>query len=117
MCDMRSSGAILGWVLLAIGAPTAFADGHDGGQREPPRNTQCLGVHQSTRYSGYGYDHIVEIDNACAQAMTCIVKTDVNSEAITIKVPSKEKKSVVTHRGSPASEFKADVECKVDTDG
>jgi hypothetical protein len=111
---MRSGGAILVGVLLAVAAATAFADAVDGGQREASQNPKCLEVHPSARYSGYGYDHVVEIDNTCDRAMSCTVKTDVGSDATTVKVPAKEKKSVTTFRGSPAREFKADVRCKVD---
>jgi hypothetical protein len=115
MHDMRSvAAAVLVSLGLAVGAPEALADGADAGQRAAPQNPKCIVVTSSARYSGYGYDHIVEIDNSCDRAMSCTVNTDAAPEPTTVKVPAKEKKTVVTLRGSPAREFKADVRCKTD---
>jgi hypothetical protein len=111
---MRPSTVVLLWALLSVGASTAFAGDADGGQREVSQTPKCVAVHPNARYSGYGYDHIVEIDNTCDQAISCTIATNVISEPTTVKVPAKEKKSVITLRGSPAREFKADVRCKID---
>jgi hypothetical protein len=100
------------WVLLASGVPARAAGPLDDGEREPPKNAKCVEVRPEARFSGYGYDHIVEIENNCDKVMSCVIKTDVNPEPTRISVAVKEKKSVVTFRGSPAREFRADVQCK-----
>jgi hypothetical protein len=40
------------------------------------------------------------------------VKTNLNPEPTTVTVPGKEKRLVVTFRGSPAREFTPDVRCE-----
>lgn len=110
IADMVATGSTRRQTVVVS---TAFAD-VDGGRRDTLQNPKCVAVHPNARYRGYGYDHIVEIDNTCDQAIICIVKTDVVPEPTTVKVPTRERKSVLTMRGSPAREFKADVQCKVE---
>jgi hypothetical protein len=114
ICNVRLGLMALVCVWLGASGPKAFAGALDDGERGAPKSPNCIRVHSEARYSGYGYDHVVEIENGCAKAMVCTVKTDVNPEPTKVSLPAREKTTVVTFRGSPAREFKADVQCKPD---
>jgi hypothetical protein len=81
-------------------------------QRKQPTEDQCVVVHSEARYGAYGYDHLVEVENTCDKTLVCTVKTNLNPEPTTVTVPGKEKRLVVTFRGSPAREFTPDVRCE-----
>jgi hypothetical protein len=91
-------------------APPAKRPGSDerGG---PTGNPECVRVRTEARYVAYGYDHIVEVENACEKAVDCTITTDVNPASSNLAVPPRQTRSVTTFRGSPAREFKADVAC------
>jgi hypothetical protein len=61
----------------------------------------------------YGYNHVVTLENTCTRAAACTVSTDVAPDPIQATVEAKQKVDLVTFRGSPASSFKAKVECKL----
>jgi hypothetical protein len=84
----------------------------DDGERGPKPAGDCVKVTSEARYAAYGYDHIVTLENTCDGAMRCEVSTDVNPTPATVELAKGETKSVLTFRGSPASEFKAKAECK-----
>jgi hypothetical protein len=109
---MRNLAALLLSLLQCAFSVGASASGLDDGEREAPKSAKCVEVRTLTPYRGYGYDHVVEIENRCTKTMSCTVKTDANPEAISVVVPARETRSVTTMRGSPAREFKADVQCK-----
>jgi hypothetical protein len=94
--------------LTAAGARRAFAA--DGERSPVPGN--CVKVSTEARYAAYAYDHVVTLESGCDQAMRCEVSTDVNPTPSTVELARGETKSVLTYRGSPAREFKANVECK-----
>ncbi len=71
----------------------------------------CVNVKAEARYSGVGYNHLVHLDNQCTFAAQCEVSTNVNKDPQTVNVPSKEKRTVLTWRGSPAREFTPYVVC------
>lgn len=58
-----------------------------------------------------GYDHLVHLHNKCEVKATCTVFTNVNPDKQTASLKQDEKKTLLTFRGSPASEFSATVEC------
>lgn len=95
-------------VLATPGTGARAADGEDG----PPNPGKCVKVRTSARYVAYGYDHVVELENTCNKAMSCDVSTDANPTPATVELAIGETKSVLTYRGSPASEFTAKVDCK-----
>lgn len=105
-------------LALALGS---FAPGAQAAEPPPEKGPppgaeklpKCVGVRGEARFSGYGYDHFVEIDNRCDKPISCTVATDVNPQAQTISVNAGEKRSVKTFSGSPASAFKPDVACKL----
>ena len=61
--------------------------------------------------SGMGHNHIVLIENNCDRPAACVVSTDVAPDPIQATVPAKQKVELTTFRGSPASTFKAKVDC------
>lgn len=101
---LRVGGVGLLFVLFATVALPAAAG-------EPGKPLDCVTHRTEARYGGYGYDHLVHLDNACAQSATCTVSTDVNPEKQRVTVKGRERTTVVTFRGSPAREFRATVEC------
>jgi hypothetical protein len=80
---------------------------------KPPPVPPCVKVQSQAIYSGGAYDHVVSIENGCQRDADCEVRTDVSEETLSVSVPPGENRDVVTYRGSPSSEFKADVTCKL----
>ena len=97
-------------LLAALATPAAIARAGEGDDAPNPAN--CVKVHTEARYVPYGYDHIVELENTCEKAMRCDVTTNVNPTPASVDLASGETKSVLTYRGSPASEITAQVDCK-----
>jgi hypothetical protein len=95
--------------IAALGsAPAVQAD-------EPPTRdvTTCAKVTAHARPEAYGYTHVVELRNDCARPVTCEVWTDVDPEPkSTLTAMPGETDSVVTRRGSPASEVNAQSRCR-----
>ena len=110
---MAAAGLVL---TAAIAAHANAADpppekGGAGGKVE--KVPKCVDVRGEARFSGYGYDHLVEIDNRCDKSVSCTVATDVNPQSRTVTVAAGAKESLLTFRGSPASAFKPNVTCKL----
>ena len=124
----------LGWVffvcLTCLCAPVpVFADdagrdagkapvkdaGKDGGKQpakaKPKKAGGCVDVSAEASFASVGYDHIVTLTSGCKKRMACSVKTNVNPEPASVQLDPGEAQSVVTWRGSPASEFTPDVVC------
>jgi hypothetical protein len=93
--------ALLAALALAAAAPSALA------QKTPA----CVKWWQQVVAAGFGYNHVVGIENGCDKPAACVVSTDVAPDPIRVTVAPKEKTELVTFRGSPASTFKAKVEC------
>jgi hypothetical protein len=82
--------------------------------KEPPKKLpDCIGVATHARYV-IGYDHLVYVTNGCDQTAHCQVWTDVNPDKQAVVVRPKEKKTVLTFRGSPARVFHAQVTCDLE---
>ncbi len=109
------AGAALALALGAAATPGARADDkpEKGGAPSAEKLPKCVDVRGEARYSGYGYDHLVEVANRCDKPVNCTVATDVNPQPQSISVKPGEKSSVQTFRGSPARAFKPDVACKL----
>lgn len=71
----------------------------------------CVRWWQQTVAAGYGYNHVVGIENTCDKPVACTVSTDVAPDPIHATVQPKEKTELTTFRGSPSYTFKAKVEC------
>ena len=94
--------------LLALAAQVRADDSEDPGA---PKK-ECVAVSTEARYSSYGYDHIVTLRSACPTPQRCEVKTDAAPNPVSVELGATDTKSLVTFKGSPAREFKADVKCK-----
>ena len=90
------------FVVSAYGAANPVPAGGTAG---------CVSWTKEARYEGLGYNHYVYLSSACKVAMTCSVTTDVNPEPTIATVKPGGKATVLTFRGSPASEFTANVTC------
>jgi hypothetical protein len=90
------------------------AEALDSTEGAAPSAEKCVHVTTRTPYRGFGYDHEVDIENACAKPQVCKVKSNVNPDVQEVKVAVGKTATVVTFRGSPAREFKAEVDCKAD---
>jgi hypothetical protein len=90
------------------------AEADSGSKRDagpPPPVPECIRVSTAAVYSGGGYDHVVSLANGCEKDADCHVATDVAPEVIDVALPAGETRDVVTFRGSPSSEFKAQARC------
>ena len=101
------------WLLtLALASGASVAARADDSERPDAPKKSCVAVATSAPYVNYGYDHVVTLAAGCEKPQRCTVKTDVAPTPVTVELAATESKSVVTFRGSPSSEFKADVSCK-----
>jgi hypothetical protein len=97
---------LLGLLTLPLGlAGSALAD------PPPSAALDCVEVWGEAYYI-LGYDHRVHLTNNCKKPVTCSVKTDVNPKSTQVDLAPGEKKTVITWRGSPSSDFKPDVNCR-----
>jgi len=104
-------------LLIALSGGVLSADSKD---KTPPKDKSdspaaglsCVRWTHEARYQGFGYNHFVYLKNTCKLRAICEVKTDVNPERIKATLAPKQKKTVITFRGSPARVFSADVSCR-----
>jgi len=93
------------FLFLVVGlAATARAD----------KTPACIRSWGETVATGFGYNHVVVIDNTCDKAATCTVSTDVAPDPIQASAPAKQRTELVTFRGSPTRVFKPKVECRLE---
>ena len=71
----------------------------------------CVKARTESRYRNYGYEHLVHLESQCRQKAACDVSTSANPEKTRVTLRPAEKRTLMTHRGSPAREFEAIVEC------
>lgn len=108
-------GALAGAVSLMLPIPGASAEqGGKKGGAKPSENPTCVSFTAEARYAGIGYNHLVHIVNACDKLASCSVSTNVSPDVINARVGAKGTETVLTYRGSPASTFVANVECKLE---
>jgi hypothetical protein len=91
--------------------PTTPAVDPDGGAGDV--NPACISWVKRAVYRNVGYDHEVEIKNACDRAAACVVTTDVNPEPIAARVDAGATVTVLTFRGSPSYTFTPKVVCRL----
>jgi hypothetical protein len=82
------------------------------GRADDPAPVTCVKWTAEAKFVGLAYNHLVHLDNQCDFTASCRVKTNVNPKEETVVLKSKETKTHLTFRGSPAREFKAEVVCK-----
>lgn len=96
-------------LLFLLSAPS----GPLNDDANPPKAKECVKVRVEARFRGLGYNHVVILKNTCEAAQECSVSTDVDpDEKHRVTVPGGEVREVVTRIGSPASKFKANVDCE-----
>jgi hypothetical protein len=100
-----SGAAILLATAAFLGAAIAAADDDD--------RTACVAVSTQAIFAADGYNHVVHLVNDCAEPVVCTVRTDVNPEPIKARIAPQANTDLVTWRGSPASVFVPQVECRV----
>jgi hypothetical protein len=100
-----NAAAILLAAAALLGAAAAAADADD--------RTACVAVSTQAIFATDGYDHVVHLVNDCAEPVVCTVRTDVNPEPIKARIAPQANTDLVTWRGSPASAFVPQVECRV----
>lgn len=94
------------WTAVAL----ALASGLSDAPADP--YPVCVDYRAEARHSGVGYDHWVHISNQCDHAVRCVVSTNVNPDQLALRVASKATETVLTWRGSPASEFTVTMSCR-----
>lgn len=93
-------------------------DDDSGQPKQPPKSKpkeaadQCVKHSTESRFVS-GYDHLVHVENQCEASATCSVSTNVNPKAQVITVAGHGHTTVLTYRGSPARDFVATVDCKM----
>jgi hypothetical protein len=90
---------------MAVIATTGAAAAEDDSAKT------CISSWGEARFGGVGFNHLVHVANRCTASATCAVSTDVEPAPQTVTVPGKETVEVVTHVGSPASQFTPRVSC------
>ena len=111
----RALAALLPWAAACAAAPAASEPGRmvakNRAEPAPDESPSCIRWTKQARWANYGYDHLVHIKNGCSSAAKCSVTTNVRPQAVHVTVPVQKTVTVVTFRGSPASEFTAQVTC------
>ncbi|HEX7670345.1 MAG TPA: hypothetical protein VF395_12205 [Polyangiaceae bacterium] len=94
-------------VGIAVAALGFFTVRPASGQDNP----RCIDVWPEARYRNYGYDHIVHINNHCAERAVCEVSTDVSPRSQRVTVDAGQELEVLTFRGSPSRDFQPLARC------
>ena len=97
---------IIGLMILAMSGFAATEPTPAGG------TTGCVTWTTEARYEGLGYNHYVHLKSACKEVMVCSVTTNANPDPTMATLQPGGKTRVITYRGSPASEFTANVSCE-----
>jgi hypothetical protein len=82
------------------------------GSAAEPAKTPCVHAKAEAPYRGYGYDHIVKLENQCPKAVVCSVASDVRPDPVVVSLEPKARTEVLLWRGSPASTFKVRLSCQ-----
>ncbi|RLB45852.1 MAG: hypothetical protein DRJ42_29015 [Deltaproteobacteria bacterium] len=98
---------------IAGGGPALGQNGPDDGDGDGDGQPTCIEHRGEARYRGYGYQHVVIIDNGCDQDARCEVATDVTPESQNVDVPAGETKEIITRNGSPSRAFEPRVSCSL----
>jgi hypothetical protein len=73
----------------------------------------CVVVRAQPWPAGYGWNHVVVVENHCQAEVRCEVATNVDpSPRYELVVPPGEERSVATRSGSPASAFRPIYTCE-----
>lgn len=81
-------------------------------KQDGPQPVNCVEWNKEVRPRGYGYMHVVKLNNQCNTSQRCDVSTNSNPEKQTVELPPKGSREVIAHISSPAREFTASVNCR-----
>ena len=90
---------------VTMGAPLGAAPS------SAPKPPACVKWSTQVVSTAAGHNHVVAIENGCERPAACVVSTDVAPDPIQATVQPRQRVELVTYRGSPASTFRAKVEC------
>jgi hypothetical protein len=71
----------------------------------------CVAVRQFSRFNGSGYNHLVEVRNACRAPVVCHVTSTSNPQATHVTVPSGDTQLVTAFFNAAGYGFTATVHC------
>lgn len=101
-------------ILATLPFSAAWAEDAPAPRPKPGSDvTVCAKVIASARYEGYGYTHVIELNNSCDKAVACSVWTNVDPTKVTLQAEPGKSASVVTRKGSPSRDVVARSECKL----
>jgi hypothetical protein len=96
-------------VCCALVFPSQNARGKVGRTDDVP---ECVTVRNTSRPSGYGFDHVVYVRNGCTTTVECTVGTRRNPKPeFDLVVPPGLEKGVVTGTHAKKRSFKSWVRC------
>src|SRR5687768_7379492 len=98
----------MGWRAIAFLALSAAAPRPAAEAAAAP----CVSAWSEVRGRYPGYDHVVHIASRCRAEIACTVTTDVSPDVLEERVAPGAEVEVLTFRGSPASEFRAQIVCR-----
>lgn len=99
---------------LVVGAALTITGGQPmrGAAQSDNVAPRCATVTAQASWRGYGYSHIVTLNNQCDRALVCQVATNVDpSPRHRLEAEPGESASVVTRGGSPGREVQARYSC------
>lgn len=114
---LENTGAPGGSAALAAPGDPSAADGDAPSENVGDQGASaladlsCVLVRAEARYAGFGYNHIVYLNNTCGDSVSCEVSTDVQPSPVQVSLESGQSTEVLTFRGSPAAVFHAKVSC------
>lgn len=103
-----TSLGILGVALLSALSLGAGEPAPDAGEA-----ASCVAWRGEARYRGYGYDHVVVLNNHCDGVAWCEVSSDVMPVPVEVVIEPGEDAEVLLWRGSPVREFIPAVVCQI----
>ena len=112
MGRLKKTATLLG-IVSVLSTCCFFCGVGPARAEDSPSKADCVSWTAEAKFVGVAYNHLVHLHSQCEKPATCRVKTDVNPKEERVVLTPGEKKTVLTFRGSPAREFKAQVNCSL----
>lgn len=103
--------AIVAWTGAGAGVLVALPLG--AAPAAPDEPARCVRYWGEARYV-IGYDQLVHVQNGCDRPAECVVSTDRNPKAQTVRLAPAEHQVVTTWLGAASSSFTPVVSCKLE---
>lgn len=112
--SMKHRLTVVAAALVLVGALAV----HERARAEPPPAEPaalpaCVKLTGESRLAAYGFNHVVRVENACAQDADCLVATSVDPTPSALKVSARASAELVVRVGSPARVFTPIGTCKL----